>query len=177
MNTIISDTSVLIDLERGSLLEYAFRLPLEFVVPDLLYELELKDHNGPALIKLGLSVQVLDSTEVALALRYRSRSKALSLPDVFAFTLAKVNSWTLLSGDSILRKLAIEEGVTCHGVLWLLDRLYEQREMDRSALHDGLRQLAVHPRCRLPRTEVNERLHLYSTPYSVHRELPLFAYI
>lgn len=88
MKTIVSDTSVLIDLERGLLLEYAFRLPFEFVVPDLLYELELKYYNGPALIEMGLSVQALDSAEVALALEYRSRFKALSLPNIFAFTLS-----------------------------------------------------------------------------------------
>ena len=31
---LVSDTSVLIDLERGSFLQPAFRLPFEFVVPD-----------------------------------------------------------------------------------------------------------------------------------------------
>ena len=35
---LVSDTSVLIDLKRGSLLEVSFRLAFRFVVPDLLYE-------------------------------------------------------------------------------------------------------------------------------------------
>ena len=39
---LVSDTSVLIDLKRGSLLEVSFRLAFRFVVPDLLYERELK---------------------------------------------------------------------------------------------------------------------------------------
>ncbi len=42
MKVLVSDTSALVDLERGSLLDAAFRLPFEFVVPDLLYERELK---------------------------------------------------------------------------------------------------------------------------------------
>ena len=108
MKTIVSDTSVLIDLERGFLLEYAFRLPFEFVVPDLLYELELKDYNGQVLIELGLSVQALDSAEVDLTLEYRSRSKTFSIPDVFALVLARTNSRVLLSEDSVLRKHAME---------------------------------------------------------------------
>ena len=40
---LVSDTSVLIDLKRGSLLEASFRLAFRFVVPDLLYERELKN--------------------------------------------------------------------------------------------------------------------------------------
>ena len=35
MKVLVSDTSALVDPERGSLLEVAFRLPFEFVVPDL----------------------------------------------------------------------------------------------------------------------------------------------
>ena len=38
----VSDTSVLIDLKRGSLLEASFCLAFRFIVPDLLYERELK---------------------------------------------------------------------------------------------------------------------------------------
>lgn len=36
MRVLVSDTSVLVDLERGSLLEASFRLPFQFAVPDLL---------------------------------------------------------------------------------------------------------------------------------------------
>ena len=35
MKGLVSDTSALVDLERESLLDVAFRLPFEFVVPDL----------------------------------------------------------------------------------------------------------------------------------------------
>ena len=68
MKVLVSDTSVLIDLDRGSLVEPAFRLPFEFTVPDLLYERELKAHGGPDLIRLGLRVEELDGDEVSIAL-------------------------------------------------------------------------------------------------------------
>ena len=35
MKVLVSDTSVLIDLDRGSLVEPTFRLPYEFTVPDV----------------------------------------------------------------------------------------------------------------------------------------------
>jgi hypothetical protein len=37
----VSDTSVIVDLERGALVDSCFRLPFEFAVPDLLYSREV----------------------------------------------------------------------------------------------------------------------------------------
>ena len=68
---LVSDTSVLIDLKRGSLLEASFRLPFRYVVPDLLYERELKNWEGEELLKLGLAVEELDGDGVLRALAFR----------------------------------------------------------------------------------------------------------
>ena len=165
MKVIVSDTSVLIDLERGSFLESIFSLPFEFVVPDLLFERELKNYNGCALIEFGLHVIELESAALAIAIEYyRKYRTKLSLPDVFAYVLAKENSWMLLSGDAALRELAVEENVNCHGVLWLLDQLHEYHVSDQELLYKGLRKIANHPRCRLPQVEIQKRLKLYSGP-------------
>ena len=118
---VVSDTSVLIDLERASLLMPSFRLRFGFAVPDLLYERELKSFGGEDLRKCGLRVEALDSAGVALAIQCRRSRPGLSLPDTFALALAKSHGWTLLTGDSELRQVAEHEHVTCHGVLWLLD--------------------------------------------------------
>ena len=64
MRVLVSDTSILIDLERASLLRAAFSLDAEFVVPDLLYERELRDSGGADLLALGLRVETLDEGEV-----------------------------------------------------------------------------------------------------------------
>ena len=50
----MSDSSVLIDLERGSFFAGAFALRLEFCVPDLLYRLELQPYGGDRLVSLGV---------------------------------------------------------------------------------------------------------------------------
>lgn len=159
---LVSDTSVLIDLERGSFLEPVFCLPFEFAVPDLLYERELKDYGGPILIDMGLRAIELDGAAVALALAYRRERRSLSLPDSFALALSKTRSWPLLSGDRSLRALALQQQVECHGVLWLLDHLHAHRILDAHTLTGGLRQIAEHPRCRLPQTEIRARLRNYS---------------
>ena len=156
---VVSDTSVLIDLERGTLLEAAFRLPFAFAVPDLLYEQELKANNGLGLLELGLQINELDSECVAAALSCRSRAPVLSLPDCFALALAMRSEWTLLTGDAALRKLAEKFRVDCRGLLWLLDLMLSEQAATHRELHSGLLAISRHPRCRLPKAEVRERLN------------------
>ena len=162
LQVLVSDTSVLIDLDRGSLLSASFHLPYKFAVPDLLYRQELKNWSGERLIELGLSVEALDGNGVNRALVYRQQVPALSLPDCFALALAQTRSWVLLSGDSGLRQLAANEGVACHGVLWLLDEMRAAAVVSIRELHDSLTTIAAHPRCRLPRPEIRHRLASYA---------------
>jgi hypothetical protein len=162
MTILVSDTSVLIDLERGDLIACAFKLPATFVVPDVLYERELRDYGGEELVKLGLKVESLDGDGVALAMRYMQAQRRLTVPDGFALVLAKRNAWTLLTGDGPLRELAKAEGVDCHGVLWLLDEFETQGAATYVQLHRGLEGISAHPRCRLPRREITIRLSRYA---------------
>ena len=162
MKVLVPDTSVLIDLDRGDLVESTFRLPFVFTVPDLLYVRELRDHGGADLVRLGLRVEELNGDGVSLALGYRLKRKSLSLPDAFALALAKTNIWTLLSGDRELRQLAREEEVRCHGVLWMLDEMLSHGVADRNDLCVGLGKIADHPRCRLPKPEIRKRLLSWS---------------
>jgi hypothetical protein len=50
---LVSDTSVSIDLERGSLLDSCFKLPFTFTVPDLLYARELAGFGGRSWLLAG----------------------------------------------------------------------------------------------------------------------------
>lgn len=163
MTVLVSDTSVLVDLERGGFLEAVFSLPYEFAVPDVLYRREMVGDWGDGSVSLGLRVEEVSAAGVANALGYRSARPALSVPDSFALALAQERHWSLLTGDGQLRELATLENVECHGVLWLLDRLEEERTIRVENLHDGLQAVARHPRCWLPRREVTIRLERYRT--------------
>lgn len=163
MSILVSDTSVLIDLERAQLLDDMFRLPFEFAVPDLLYERELVGPLGNQLVALGLRVEVLTPAELARATIERRRNARLSVPDTFAFAIAQSRRWTLLTGDGSLRELAVAENVNMHGVLWLFDQFADGDHVPLDRLHDGLSELFAHPRCRLPTTEVRRRLARFAT--------------
>ena len=161
MIVLVSDTSVLIDLERGGFLEAVFSLPYEFAVPDVLYRQEMEGEWGENLVARGLRVEEISAAGVTNALRYRSARPVLSVPDSFALALAQEREWTLLTGDGRLRELATSEQVDCHGVLWLLDRMEEGGTPGIQLLHDGLAAIAGHPRCRLPKREIAVRLERY----------------
>jgi hypothetical protein len=158
---LVSDTSVLIDLDRGGILNAVFQLPYDIGVPDVLYHQELEHWQGPQLLKLGLSVRGLDGDGVALAQRYRNHQPRLSLPDAFALALAKTEGHILLAGDAVLRQLADIEEVETHGVLWVIDLLETHAILNQSELHAALIAIAGHPRCRLPHSQVHQRLKRY----------------
>lgn len=158
---LVSDTSVLIDLERGRLLEAVFSLPHGFAVPDVLYRREMAGEWGEHLVALGLRIEEVSEAGVMSAIRYRQQQNKLSVPDSLALALAKERAWPLLTGDNDLRALAAAETVECHGVLWLLDILEEARTPDLRLLYDGLEVICAHPRCRLPRREIAIRLERY----------------
>jgi hypothetical protein len=163
MIILVSDTSVLIDLERGGLLEPAFSCGLTMVVPDLLYERELEADNGPLLRRLGLGVVALAPDEVAFAQRLRKEQPGLSMPDCFALTCARRPDHALVTGDKLLRTEAQSRQCTVYGLLWVIDQMESSGGVDITLLREGLTRLSSHPRSRLPAGEVRARLQQWSS--------------
>lgn len=157
MVVLVADTSVLVDLERGGLLQAVFVSGLDFVVPDLLYEKELAARNGPYLQTLGLGVVELTPLEMLLAQNLKNSGAGLSLPDCYALACATRPGHSLSTGDRGLRQAAEARGVEVHGALWLLD-LLAISGVDKGTLVQGLITIRDHPKCRLPREEVAERV-------------------
>lgn len=169
MSVLVSDTSVLIDLERAQLLEDMFRLPFEFAVPDLLYERELTGVLGNQLVALGLRVEVLTPAELSRATAVRRQNTRLSVPDTFGFAIAQSRRWIFLTGDGSLRELAVAEGLHIHGVLWLFDQFSDGDHVPSDRLYDGLSTLFAHPRCRLPAAEVRCRIFRFTQRIEEHQ--------
>ena len=46
MLLLISDANILIDIEDGNLISVIFQLPYEIAVPDILFELELRERHS-----------------------------------------------------------------------------------------------------------------------------------
>jgi predicted nucleic acid-binding protein len=157
---IVSDSSVLIDLAKAQLIEHAFALPYEFVVPDAMFADELLDlgsYTRKALLKAGLPLGRLDGDGVAVAFGYAQRYLALSSNDAFALALAKVKGSVLLAGDGALRRAAADENVEVHGHLWLADEM-ESQTVARKRLLDVLEAWEDDPLVWLPGEELKTRI-------------------
>ncbi len=158
MIILVADTSVLIDLERGNLLQIALAGPDTLATPDLLYDKELAPYNGPQLQAHGLQILELSGEELSEVQELHKSCPKLSIPDCAAYVSARRTGHHLLAGDGLLRQHAHATAVPCNGVLWLLDRLLVSNTVSGAVLHVGLVDIARHPRCRLPPEEVRARL-------------------
>ena len=158
MKIPVLDSSVIIDLDRGNLLDCLFDLPYEFCVPDLLHKKELAGKLGDRLQASGLGIVELTPEELSRATSLRRQTKVISTPDAFAFVLAQSRCGTLLTGDRALRDLGVEQGVKIRGLLWVIAELNRIGVTDASALHAALTPIFAHPRSRLPKAKVRNLL-------------------
>jgi len=167
MQIIINDSSALIDLAKTRLLESLLRLPCRFVIPDVLYADELitlHHYRREQLLDIGFVLGELDGPQIGKASEYSQRYPNLTLNDCFALVMAETTpDAVLLTGDQRLRRVAEQQGVAVHGILWILDQAYEQRAVDAATLHAALLVLANDPLTRLPGKELQRRMQNLAT--------------
>lgn len=105
MFLIISDTSVLIDIECWELISAMFSLPWHFAVPDTLFAEELVGRHGH-LSRLGLISKTMSGDLVAEAYGLHQKYIKPSVKDMLALILAKHEGCQLLTGDKALQEVA-----------------------------------------------------------------------
>ena len=157
---VISDSSVLMDLAVGRLLEAVLRLPYEFVIPDVMLEQELVDLDGydPAMLcEMGFQAGELANVQAAFDLFVEHR-KDVGLNDCFALAMAEQTQGILMTGDQGLRRVSRNRGVEVRGTLWVTSELATQENVDAAGLLDGLERIKQHPRTRLPRQELDRQI-------------------
>jgi len=160
MRIIISDSSALIDLRKGDILELFLKLPFEFVIPDALLESELLSFSKKEinLLRKQMAVAKLDGDEVERARAIVGSAPALSMLDGFALVVAEKHpGCILLTGDKRMRLKAEEAKVECHGVLWIVEEILKAGGAHSKALLQALNTWLEDPFVRLPRAEI-ERL-------------------
>lgn len=163
MRTVIIDSSCLIDLKKGELLETIFSLSYRFAIPEVLFEDELLSvHNTERkrLKNLGLEIIELSGDGTRLASELLKKHSGISLNDCLALVSAKqIPNSILLTGDKTLRHVTIRETrVEVHGVLWIMDELAAHKVVDRSILLKALDIFKKNKMVFLPEEEIEKRI-------------------
>jgi hypothetical protein len=162
MRVIVSDTSALIDLRKGSLVEALLRLPYQVLVPDLLFEdelLGLPPAEKRAMRRQGLQVVPVPGDLIDQAVQLAYRHPVLRLNDCITFVLAaRTADNILLTGDRRLRALAGMHGIEAHGALWAADQMCAQRAATPAALRAALTIWLQDRAVWLPEREIRARL-------------------
>lgn len=99
---------------------------------------------------------------VAKAMQYTNQYPALQSNDCFALVVAEDTENTiLLTGDKRLKAVAVDHGVTAHGVLWATDEIYGHKLCDAKKLRDGLQVFRDDPLVFVPNQLIQTRLRRY----------------
>lgn len=156
----VTDANIWIDVHNGGLVREIFRLPLQFIAPDLVIE-ELESPDSNLLMQQGLQRGKLDSNDVMqlLSLSQRHRSR-VSTEDLAALVLARKLQVMLLTGDSNLTRIAKSYRLQVHGILWLLDEIVRLQIISPQSGRLALKKI-LNGGARLPRTECDKRLKLW----------------
>jgi len=157
MLLIISDASVLIDIECGELTSAMFSLPWQFAVPDILFTEELAERHGH-LSRLGLISKTMSGDLVAEAYGLHQKYIKPSVNDMLALTLAKHEGCQLLTGDKALREAAKEFNVEVHGTIWLVEQMLQGEKITVDVARVAFQQMKD-AGSRLPWSEVEKILN------------------
>ena len=84
--------------------------------------------------------------------------RALSANDCFCFVTALAHAGILLTGDSLLRRVAADNGLRVHGVLWVVDEPDASGTCARSLLTQALKVWQGDDTVFLPQHEISTRL-------------------
>jgi hypothetical protein len=159
-SVLITDTNIWIDLDNRGILVDVFHLPYDFLIPDFATR-ELIKPSWQTLRTLGLGSQELLPDQVIELAQLRPFYRNLSVTDLASFLLARSLGATLLTGDSRLYELANTNGLSVHGVLWLLDKIVLLRVLAPEHTSTALQKM-LEAGARLPQDECRKRLSDWS---------------
>lgn len=155
MKKLILDSSICIDLHHGKLLKAVLQLQCKVALPDVIIA-ELDEPAGDLLLKIGFMAEGTSGEETKEIITLRNKYASPSTNDLIALYLAKHNACYLITGDNTLRNAAKREGVTAHGLLWLMDTLIEKENITKSKALEALENI-IDAGSWLPKRECEER--------------------
>lgn len=162
MEYISSDTNFWIDFSVIDRIDLPFRLPFTYIMNKDAIEDELL--SPPKLCEIllsnGLVPVELTIEEFLLAEQYEAQYRRLSKYDRIALAIARCRGIFLLTGDQALRQAAVKENVRVMGTIGILDRLRDEKRIEKEEYIHCLKCLAEHNgrEVRLPKDLLEMRI-------------------
>ncbi len=158
--TLVVDASVLIDINHADLFGPFFRLPVRWVVPDLVLD-ELRSFDVALLVsRHGLRVGHLSGRSVLTLIEFADKYRGPGIRDLSVLCLAVELGAGLATNDRHLRRAAYAEGVSVCGTLWVLDELVS-RHMCSGAEAASFLRVMLDNSSRLPSDECLRRFRAW----------------
>ena len=157
---LVNDANILIDLLKIDLLDAFFRLEFDFQVTDIVF-VEIREENTAYLnsfLENGiLTKQGFSFSELSQIQTLQIENPGLSIADCSCLYLSRKISATLLTGDGALRRVAEQQDISVHGILWIFDEMIVGGLISEKEAKEKLTQL-MELNSRLPLKECRKRL-------------------
>lgn len=159
MKLIITDSSVFFDIIMIQALPEFFALDFEicttdFVINEIL-ESEQREQIEIFIRSHQLNVFNLSEQEIEDIANFKTKRFFKTLIDKTVLWKAKQLKCPLLTGDAKLRSEAIDQGVTVHGSLWVIQIMVESKVITANAGIEFLEKLRI-SNDRLPLDEIEK---------------------
>lgn len=157
---LVNDANILIDLLKINLLTPFFQLNYEFHVTDLVFA-EVREDNISDLDSFfdagHLKLHHFSFEDLLQIQLIELKNSALSVADCSCLYLSQRLSAILLTGDGALRRIAMENDIAVHGILWVFDELVSTGLLSKGDAADKLEKL-IKLNKRLPARECFKRI-------------------
>jgi len=161
MKFVVNDTNIFFDLIYVELLDAFFQLEHTVYTTDFIIS-EIEEPEQLEIItkfiedeRLFIGTLNPEALEEISALQ--EANKGLSVHDCSVWFYSKQNNFSLITGDGLLRKCALKDGVDVKGILFILDELVNNELITPDTAAKKL-QLLIKCGSRLPHNECETRL-------------------
>ena len=165
MAIAVNDANIFIDLFEIDLIDTFFKIKLNLHTTNLVMN-ELDFEQKLVLEKhvksKKLTVKVLNEIELDELKAKEIASNRLTKPDISVYAYAKELNATILTSDGRLRREAKEKGFDVHGILWVFEKLIEEKLIKPSKASEKLTEL-MKINTWLPMDECRKRIEKWNT--------------
>lgn len=162
---VVSDTNIFIDLYKIDLLDEFFSLAIHIHTTDfIIHELKVMDQKNKILDYGKLFIKKFDMQEMIKLVSFQRKMQDktnVSIQDCSVWIYAQDNGYILLTGEGKLRRTAIKEGTNVRGILYIFDKMVEEKLLTPQKACEKI-QLLRQINGRLPSKEIEKRVCIWS---------------